>query len=76
MNDLDLQWYCELEVVPPFSHKKVNRATECSPHVETVFGEMVVICRMNYLVDMLLPPSLSSPALFCFLCLSYEKQTF
>lgn len=28
-----------------------------------VFGEMAVICRMNYLVDVLLPPSLSRPAL-------------
>lgn len=23
MNGLDFQWYCELEVVSPFSHKKL-----------------------------------------------------
>lgn len=80
MNGLHLQWLWTRGYASFSSQKSELYNRMCtlfgflSPCWNSVFGEMVIVCGMNYLVDVLLPRSL--PVLFFLaLCLAYEKQT-
>lgn len=74
MNGLDLQWYSELAVVPPFSHAKqcVEQKSVSSLHLKLYFWtDLCNLC--NYYLNFLLPKCLS--VMFSFIFVLVMNQT-